>query len=228
MAKRIKVLIVDDHPVVISGCQAALSSKLFDVSEAADANQGLQQYNRHKPSVALIDIDLPDVSGFDLLRRIRKSDREANILMFGSGDDAALVVRSIELGAKGFISKAGALKELPRAISIASEGNVYIAPALAAAVASSGASVRANPANARSARIRDPAIACQREEDRRNRRRARHLLQNGCEPDVDAEAEGRGKEPFRPDTAGLRIDARLKKNPPMQAGNHIGGLGKPA
>lgn len=145
MPKRIKVLIVDDHPVIISGCQAVLPSKLYDVSEAASANQGLQQYHRHKPSVALIDIDLPDVSGFDLLRRIRKSDREANVLMFGSGDDAALVVRSIELGAKGFISKAGALKELPRAISIASEGNVYIAPTLAAAVASSGASVRANP-----------------------------------------------------------------------------------
>lgn len=146
MAKRIKVLIVDDHPVVISGCQAALPSKQFDVSEAATASQGLRQYNRHKPSVALIDVDLPDVSGFDLLRRIRRSNREANILMFGSGDDAALVVRSIELGARGFISKAGALNELPRAISIAAEGNVYIAPALAAAVATGRASVRANPA----------------------------------------------------------------------------------
>lgn len=146
MAKRIKVLIVDDHPVVISGCQVALPSKLFDVTEAANANQGLQQYNRHRPSVALIDIDLPDVSGFDLLRRIRKSNREANVLMFGSGDDAALVVRSIELGAKGFISKAGKLNELARAISIVAEGNVYVAPTLAAAVATSGASVRANPA----------------------------------------------------------------------------------
>lgn len=146
MAKRIKVLIVDDHPVVISGCQAALPSKQFDVSEAANANQGLQQYNRHKPSVALIDIDLPDVSGFDLLRRIRKSNREANVLMFGSGDDAALLVRSMELGARGFISKSSKLNELPRALSIAAEGNVYIAPALAAAVAKSGPSVRANPA----------------------------------------------------------------------------------
>lgn len=146
MPKRIKVLIVDDHPVVISGCQAVLPSKQFDVSEAANATQGLQQYNRHRPSVALIDIDLPDVSGFDLLRRIRKSNRDANVLMFGSGDDAALVVRSIELGAKGFISKAGKLNELARAISIVAEGNVYIAPAMAAAVATSGASVRANPA----------------------------------------------------------------------------------
>lgn len=146
MAKRIKVLIVDDHPVVISGCQAALPSKQFDVSEATNANQGLQQYNRHKPSVALIDIDLPDVSGFDLLRRILRSNREANVLMFGSGDDAALVVRSMELGARGFISKSGKLNELPRAISIAAEGNAYIAPALAAVVAKNGASVRANPA----------------------------------------------------------------------------------
>ena len=97
-----RVLIVDDHPVVLSGCRSLFASDSnVKIDEATDARSGHRAYFSRKPDVTVIDIKLPDVSGFELMRRIRKDDPDAKIIMFSMNDDPAFVVRPIELGAQG-------------------------------------------------------------------------------------------------------------------------------
>ena len=148
-----KVLIVDDHPVVLSGCRSLFASdNTVKIEEATDAKSGHRAYLARKPDVTVIDIKLPDVSGFELMRRIRKEDPEARIIMFSMNDDPALVVHAIEMGAQGYVWKGDDPRMLVKAVRKVAAGGNFISPQLADAVTFSGASIKANPASQVTAR----------------------------------------------------------------------------
>jgi DNA-binding NarL/FixJ family response regulator len=149
----IKVLIVDDHPVILSGCKSLFASDhSVRVDEAVDAKSGYRAFASKKPDVTVIDINLPDVSGFELMRRIRKDDPEARIIMFSMNDDPAFVVRAVEMGAQGYVSKTDDPRVLVKAVRKVAAGDNFISPQLAEAVTFSGAAIKANPASRMSAR----------------------------------------------------------------------------
>jgi DNA-binding NarL/FixJ family response regulator len=148
-----RVLIVDDHPVVLSGCRSLFASdSTVIIDEATDARSGHRAYVSRKPDVTVIDIKLPDVSGFELMRRIRKDDPDAKIIMFSMNDDPAFVVRAIELGAQGYVSKGDDPRMLVKAVRKVAAGINFVSPQLAEAVTFSAASIKANPASQMTAR----------------------------------------------------------------------------
>jgi DNA-binding NarL/FixJ family response regulator len=148
-----KVLIVDDHPVVLSGCRSLFANDpSVRIEEAGDAKSGHRAFVQRKPDVTIIDINLPDVSGFELMRRIRKGDPGARIIMFSMNDDPAFVVRAVEMGAQGYVSKGDDPRLLIRAVRKVASGDNFISPQLAEAVTFSGAAVKASPATQMSAR----------------------------------------------------------------------------
>jgi len=148
-----RVLIVDDHPVVLSGCRSLFASdNSVKIDEATDAKSGHRAYVAKRPDVTVIDIKLPDVSGFELMRRIRKDDPDAKIIMFSMNDDPAFVVRAIELGAQGYVSKGDDPRILVKALRKVAAGDNFISPQLAKAVTFSGASIKASPATQMTAR----------------------------------------------------------------------------
>src|SRR6201989_735379 len=148
-----KVLIVDDHPVVLSGCRTLFASDhSVKIEEATDAKSGHRAYLAKKPDVTVINIKLPDVSGFELMRRIRKDDPEAKIIMFSMNDDPAFVVRAVEMGAQGYVSKGDDPQQFVKAVRKVAAGEKYISPHLAKAVTFAGAAIKANPSAQMSAR----------------------------------------------------------------------------
>jgi DNA-binding NarL/FixJ family response regulator len=148
-----RVLIVDDHPVVLSGCRSLFASdSSVIIDEATDARSGHRAYVSRKPDVTVIDIKLPDVSGFELMRRIRKDDPDAKIIMFSMNDDPMFVVRAIELGAQGYVSKGDDPRMLVKAVRKVAAGINFVSPQLAEAVTFSAASIKANPASQMTAR----------------------------------------------------------------------------
>jgi DNA-binding NarL/FixJ family response regulator len=148
-----KVLIVDDHPVVLSGCRALFAGDAtVKIEEACDAKSGHRAFVQKKPDVTIIDINLPDVSGFELMRRIRKENPDARIIMFSMSDDPAFVIRAVEMGAQGYVSKADDPRVLVKAVRKVAAGENFISPDLAEAVTFSGAAIKANPASLMTAR----------------------------------------------------------------------------
>lgn len=141
-----RVLIVDDHPIVASGCRTVLADEPeIVVLEAADAESGERAFVAERPDVSIIDINLPTVSGFELARRILAQDSAARIIMFSMNDDPVFVARAIEIGAKGYVSKTGDPNDLLEAIREVGSGGVYLPPAIARSIAFAGPAVAQSP-----------------------------------------------------------------------------------
>src|SRR6201992_2067481 len=148
-----KLLIVDDYPMVVSGCKSLFASDAsVKIDEASDAKSGHRAFLQGKPDVTVIDINLPDISGFELMRRIRRDDPEAKIIIFSMIDDPAIVVRAVEMGAQGFVSKGDDPRLFVKAVRRVAAGENFISPQLAEAVAFSGAAIKANPTSQMTAR----------------------------------------------------------------------------
>lgn len=141
-----RILIVDDHPIVASGCRTVLADE-SDVLllEAPDAESAERIFATEHPDICLIDINLPTVSGFELARRVLAQDAGARIIMFSMNDDPVFVARAIEVGAKGFVSKTGDPQDLIEAIREVGKGGVFLPPALARSMAFAGPAVASNP-----------------------------------------------------------------------------------
>ncbi|WP_407180549.1 response regulator [Bradyrhizobium sp. STM 3562] len=141
-----RVLIVDDHPIVASGCRAVLADEgEMMILEAADAESGERVFTAEHPDVSVIDINLPTVSGFELARRILARDASARIIMFSMNDDPIFAARAIEVGAKGYVSKSGDPCDLVEAIRQVGSGGTYLPSAMARSIAFAGPAFAQSP-----------------------------------------------------------------------------------
>jgi DNA-binding NarL/FixJ family response regulator len=144
-----RVLIVDDHPMVIEGCRGMLSGhKDIEVLEAHNADEALDAYGAATPDVVVLDINLPGVSGFELLRRILKRDADAKIIVFTMNDDPVFAARAIEGGARGYVAKNEDPRVFIKAIRTVAEGERYLSNAFALKLAFSDQSRASNPLDA--------------------------------------------------------------------------------
>jgi two-component system, NarL family, invasion response regulator UvrY len=152
----LKVLIVDDHPIVLSGCRAILAQDpSMRVVDAADAEAGFAVYQKVEPDVAVIDINLPGRSGFDLGHRILRYDAAARLIFFSMNDDPIFAAKSIECGAKGYVSKSDDPPDFLAAIREVARGGVFLAPAMARKLAFRQGRMGASPLSSLSERELD-------------------------------------------------------------------------
>jgi DNA-binding NarL/FixJ family response regulator len=141
-----RILIVDDHPIVASGCRTVFADDPeIALLEAPDAESGERAFVAEKPDICVIDINLPTVSGFELARRILVRDAAARIIMFSMNDDPVFAARAIDIGAKGYVSKTGDPNDLVEAVREVGDGGVYLPPAIARSVAFARPSFAQNP-----------------------------------------------------------------------------------
>ncbi len=134
--KQLRVLIIDDHPIVVAGCKALLGAEpAIEVLDAADAESGYSTYFAHRPDVAVIDLNLPGVSGLELCRRILRRDPGARVVIFSMNDDPVFAARAIEAGAKGYIAKNDDPLLFVDAVRRVAQGGVYLRPEMAREVA---------------------------------------------------------------------------------------------
>ena len=141
-----RVLIVDDHPIVASGCRALFAGNPeIVILEASDAESGERAFVVERPDVCVLDINLPTVSGFELARRILARVASARIIMFSMNDDPIFAARAIEVGAKGYVSKSGDPCDLVEAIREVGNGGTYLPPAIAQSIAFAGPALAQNP-----------------------------------------------------------------------------------
>ena len=142
----IRVLIVDDHPIVASGCRTLLGGDGgIEILEASDAESGERVFVAKMPDICVLDVNLPTVSGFELARRILARVASARIIMFSMNDDPIFAARAIEIGAKGYVSKSGDPYDLVEAIREVGNGGVYLPPAIARSIAFAGPALTQSP-----------------------------------------------------------------------------------
>jgi len=129
----IHLLLVDDHAVVRSGLRMLLENErdVEIVGEASSASEAMESAMRLKPNLILMDIGLPDLSGIDATREIKKRLPEVSIVALTIHEDEEYFFKMLEAGASGYVPKRAAPEELLTAIRAAASGQVYLYPSLA-------------------------------------------------------------------------------------------------
>ena len=122
-----RVLLVDDHAVVRAGCRQLLEAwEGFAVIEAATAAEALLQAAGGHPDLVILDINLPDRSGLDIIADLAAAVPGLRILMFSMHEDSAHVACAMERGAHGFVTKSDAPEVIVEAARRVLEGEVYL------------------------------------------------------------------------------------------------------
>ncbi len=129
----IRLLLVDDHEVVRSGLRMLLENEedVEIVGEAGTAEEAIRAITKLSPDVVLMDIGLPDRSGIDAAREIKKITPETAIVALTIHEDEEYFFKMLEAGASGYVPKRAAPNELLTAIRTAATGEVYLYPSLA-------------------------------------------------------------------------------------------------
>ena len=133
--EKIKVLVVDDHPVVRKGLQSCLArqDRLRIVGEASDGDEALGKTRELGPDIVLMDIDLPRMNGLAVTELLRKEQPRVKVLVLSVHTNKEFIFRIIQAGAHGYISKGAPPDELVRAIESVCNGEAFFSPEIARA-----------------------------------------------------------------------------------------------
>jgi two-component system nitrate/nitrite response regulator NarL len=130
---RIRVLLVDDHPIVRKGIGSCLSrnSGLEIIDEASDGREGLAKARALLPDVMLMDIDMPHMSGLSVAEVLRKELPQIKVIILSMHRQPEYVLRILQSGAQGYVLKDAPPEELVTAINTVSSGEAYFSPDIA-------------------------------------------------------------------------------------------------
>lgn len=132
-----RVLLIDDHPIVLQGCKKLLEGAGADeVDQAQSASEGFRIYRKRKPDVIVMDLAMQAgaLSGLSFLRRLRRIDPETPVLVLTMHRDPMIVGRALELGASGYVLKDAPPEEVVRAFQKVRDGQPFISHDLASDV----------------------------------------------------------------------------------------------
>jgi two-component system invasion response regulator UvrY len=123
----VKVLIVDDHPVVRTGLRRLLAAESStEVWEATSGKEALSTFKRQRADLVILDLNLPDIGGLEIIARLKILDPEARILVLSMHDDHIHVTRALQAGAAGYVSKTIPPEKLLEAIRRVAGGRTYV------------------------------------------------------------------------------------------------------
>lgn len=142
MNKRCRLLICDDHPEFRDLVRDVLkrASNIDIVGEAGDGKEAVSQALRLRPDVVLMDLNMPELSGLEATRRIRRATKRVRVLVASAFGGEELVLPCMEAGASGFFQKYRPLSELNQAIEAVWKGGTYLRPSAFEKVSRAGSS----------------------------------------------------------------------------------------
>jgi DNA-binding NarL/FixJ family response regulator len=129
--KKPRVLLADDHQIVLEGLKSLLGGEFEVVGSVQDGRALVDQAATLRPDVIVVDISMPQLNGIEAARRIKKTDKNIRIVFLTMHPDTTYAASAFEAGASGFVLKHSAPSELITAIHEAMKGRTYVTPLIA-------------------------------------------------------------------------------------------------
>jgi len=132
MAAKIKVLIVDDHPLFRQAMrQVVASDSRFELAgETGDGETALRLILEKKPDVAVLDVDVPGLSGLEVARKLQGKRSPTRLIVLTMHKEEEIFNRAVDVGVKGFVLKENAVEDILKALIAVSEGEHYLSPSI--------------------------------------------------------------------------------------------------
>ena len=132
MTEPITVVIADDHPLFRQGLLDVLRAdpSFRIVGEAGDGEAGLEMIRRHRPRIAVLDVEMPKASGLAVAETVRREGLDVDVVILTMFKDAAMFRRALDVGAKGYVLKDSAVTDIVACIHMVASGRTYLSPSL--------------------------------------------------------------------------------------------------
>lgn len=129
----LRVVITDDHPVVLKGLKEIISEGFNDtaIDVCSKGYDLLNKISNNDYDLVLLDISLPDINGLEVLKEIRKRKRRLPVLVLSMYPEENYASRALRGGARGYLTKGSASDELLKAVRQILSGRRYVSPAFA-------------------------------------------------------------------------------------------------
>jgi DNA-binding NarL/FixJ family response regulator len=131
MRKQIRVLLADDHKIVLDGLKSLLEPEFELAGTVEDGRALVSAAQNLHPDVIVVDISMPLLNGIEAVRQIKKEDRQVKVIFLTMHPDVTYAIRAFEAGASGYVLKHSASSELLAAIHEAIKGRTYVTPMIA-------------------------------------------------------------------------------------------------
>lgn len=125
---KLRLLLADDHTILVEGLQALLAPEFDVVATAGDGRAVLEAAERYQPDLILLDISMPGLNGIEAARRLSQSNPGAKLIMLTMHADLSFVTASFEAGVSGYVLKQSAATELVAALHQLGRGKRYVSP----------------------------------------------------------------------------------------------------
>jgi two-component system, NarL family, invasion response regulator UvrY len=123
----LKILIVDDHPIIRTGLRRLLAGEPeIEIRDAASGREAISAFREDRPALVILDLNLPGLGGLEVIVRLKIADPAARILVLSMHDEEIHVTRALQAGAMGYISKNASPEEIIEAIRRVADGHTYI------------------------------------------------------------------------------------------------------
>lgn len=128
----IKVMIADDHSMIREGLKnlLELDGDIRVIGEAVDGKDCLEKLEKIKPDVLLLDINMPNMNGLEVLKKLRDRRSKVNVLVLTVHNEVEYLMKAVDIGIDGYILKDSESAELKKAIFEIADGETYIQPSL--------------------------------------------------------------------------------------------------
>lgn len=130
MNNKIRIIIADDHPILTQGVSQILSTKdnLEIIGQATDGKTALEIIRKDKPDLAILDVQMPVMDGFEVAKIVKQENLETKIIFLTMFNEEAFIKKVFEIGIKGYILKESAVIDILKCIDAVSQGNYYLSP----------------------------------------------------------------------------------------------------
>ncbi len=132
MEERVKVLVIEDHPIVRDGCMRIFARRSdIEALEASSAEAGHDLNRKLSPEIIILDVNLPDANGLEIIATLLGDNPKAKIIVFSMYEAASFVTHALEKGARGYITKTDDPMTILAAIDKVRTGTVYLGQTVA-------------------------------------------------------------------------------------------------